>query len=72
MPQNDQTTSADLDRAFTQLELALSGEVQPDETTDEMSFAAAVELLFVGGLLYALNWALKQVTARLGERGEQA
>lgn len=72
MPQNDQTISADVDRAFTQLELALSGEVQQDETTDEMSFVSAVELLLVGGLLYALNWALKQVTSRLSERGAQA
>jgi hypothetical protein len=67
---NNDTTpvSADVDRAFAQLELALSGDVQPDETTDEMTLVTAVELLVVGGALYFLNWALGQVTARLSRR----
>jgi hypothetical protein len=68
--ENNDTTpvSADVDRAFTQLEIALSGQVQPDETTDEMTFVSAVELLLVGGALYAVNWALEWITAALARR----
>lgn len=69
MEQNDQTISADVDRAFSQLELALSGEVQPDEVDENLGVVDAVELLVIGGTLLFLNWAIQKILARLEKQG---
>jgi hypothetical protein len=73
MAQNDPTTSnADVDRAFAQLEIALSGQVQPDQVDEQMSIPDAIELLLIGGTLYFLNWALQKIMDRLPQGSDES
>jgi hypothetical protein len=67
-----------VDDAFDQLSLALSGEVHvgpvdPDEVEfdgNELTLVEALELLVIGSALCALSWAYERILAQLQRRAD--